>query len=361
MNSLSIESIQKSFGSVRALADISIEIPQGECLALLGPSGCGKTTLLRIISGLEQPDRGRIRLAGRDITYLPPEERKIGFVFQNYALFPHLDVFENVAFGLRARRAANSSITNKVKQSLELVSLSGYEKRRVYELSGGQQQRVAIARALAIEPVLLLLDEPLSNLDVSLREQTGRQLRELIERLRITTIFVTHDQSEAFALSDRIALIRDGQLQQLGTPAELYFRPVNTFAASFIGRSNFFNARLAERKRGYQEYIIEERFTLLGPILTRGEYSRATVRIRPESIAIHPENADPEMTIPARIVGMRLAGANVYYVLEIGGLRLDAATLTSSSMLEIQQRLEKNGLCNCRVSIPPDSVNVFTD
>ena len=191
---LSLQNISRNFGPTKAVAGVSLEVERGEFFGLLGPSGCGKTTTLRMIAGLEKPDAGSIRFQDTDITNLPPERRGFGMVFQNYALFPHLNVFENVAFGLRARHAAKEEMNQRVQSALELVQLPGYEKRAIDELSGGQQQRVAIARAIAIEPALLLFDEPLSNLDVSLREETRSELRELVTRLGLTAVYVTHDQ-----------------------------------------------------------------------------------------------------------------------------------------------------------------------
>jgi iron(III) transport system ATP-binding protein len=241
---LTIEQLSKRFGETAAVSSVSLQVGQGEFLTLLGPSGCGKTTTLRLIAGFETPDAGRIVLGGRDITTLPPQRRDIGMVFQNYALFPHLNVHENVAFGLKARGVARGDIAERVDRALELVDLGGYGRRRVQQLSGGQQQRVALARALAPEPPVLLLDEPLSNLDAALRERTRYELRLLLERLRITTVFVTHDQEEAFALSDRIALMNASRLEQLGTPEALYAEPSSAFAASFLGRANFLPARV---------------------------------------------------------------------------------------------------------------------
>src|SRR5262245_31144802 len=222
---LILEKISKSFGSTRAVNDVSLDVNQGEFFGLLGPSGCGKTTTLRMIAGLEQPDSGSIEFNGQNITSLPPERRGFGMVFQNYALFPHLNVFENVAFGLRARRKSKTEMNERVTSALELVQLPGYAQRRIDELSGGQQQRVAIARAIAIEPALLLFDEPLSNLDVSLREETRSELRELVTRLGLTAVYVTHDQEEAFALCDRISVMVGGKLMQTGRPRELYEQP----------------------------------------------------------------------------------------------------------------------------------------
>jgi iron(III) transport system ATP-binding protein len=239
---LSLQNISRSFGSTRAVADVSLDVEQGEFFGLLGPSGCGKTTTLRMIAGLEKPDAGSIRFQDADITNLAPERRGFGMVFQNYALFPHLNVFENVAFGLRARHAAKEKISQRVQSALELVQLPGYEKRAIDELSGGQQQRVAIARAIAIEPALLLFDEPLSNLDVSLREETRSELRELVTRLGLTAVYVTHDQEEAFALCDRIAVMVGGKLMQIGKPRELYEQPADIAVARFLGRNNLIRA-----------------------------------------------------------------------------------------------------------------------
>src|SRR5690606_11414621 len=208
------------------------------------PSGCGKTTTLRMIAGFEAPTAGRVLLDGRDITAVPPQRRGSGMRFQHYALFPHLDVFENVACGLSARGVPKAEIPARVERALELVRLGGSGKRKVQELSGGQQQRVALARALAPEPPLILLDEPLSNLDAALRERTRSELRALLKRLGITAVFVTHDQEEAFALSDRIALMESGRLQQVGSPEALYHVPANPFVASFLGRANFLPARV---------------------------------------------------------------------------------------------------------------------
>src|SRR5690606_8902824 len=241
---LSLEALSKRFGSTVAVRDLSLEVPAGEFLSLLGPSGCGKTTTLRMIAGFETPTSGRILLGGRDVTGLPPQRRGMGMVFQNYALFPHLDVFENVAFGLKAKSVPAAEIRSRVLDALARVDLAGYEKRSVQALSGGQQQRVALARALAPEPPLLLLDEPLSNLDAALRERTREELRALLKRIGITAIFVTHDQEEAFALSDRIAVLRDGLLQQVGTPGELYRSPGNPFVAASGGQASCLPARI---------------------------------------------------------------------------------------------------------------------
>ncbi|HUF13376.1 MAG TPA: ABC transporter ATP-binding protein [Longimicrobiales bacterium] len=237
-----IERVSRTFGETRAVDDVSIDVLRGELLVLLGPSGCGKTTTLRMIAGFEQPDSGRIQIEGRDVTGEPPRQRSTGMVFQNYALFPHLDVFENVAFGLKARGAARAEIAERVREVLALVDLDGYATRRVQALSGGQQQRVALARALAPRPPVLLLDEPLSNLDAALRERTRTELRALLHRLDMTAVFVTHDQEEAFALADRIAVMRAGRVEQIGTPERLYREPVSEFVAGFLGRANFLEA-----------------------------------------------------------------------------------------------------------------------
>ncbi|MBZ0112092.1 MAG: ABC transporter ATP-binding protein [Thermoanaerobaculia bacterium] len=236
---LTIDSIDKSFGAHRVLEQVSLRVPEGEVLALLGPSGSGKTTLLRLLAGFERADGGRIEIAGEDVTSLAPAKRGVGMVFQHYALFPHLDVGKNVAFGLSSLGFCGDQIAARVAEVLALVDLVGFERRAVGELSGGQQQRVAVARALAPRPRLLLLDEPLSNLDPMLRERTRRALRTLVREVGITTVLVTHEQQEAFDLGDRIALLYEGRLQQVGPPDLLYEKPVNRFVATFVGRPNF--------------------------------------------------------------------------------------------------------------------------
>jgi ABC-type Fe3+/spermidine/putrescine transport system ATPase subunit len=243
---LRLQSLTRRFGDTLAVDSVDLEVPQGELLSLLGPSGCGKTTTLRMIAGFETPTSGTVRVGGRDITALTPQQRGVGMVFQNYALFPHLDVWENVAFGLKARGEPRAAIGPKVQRALERVELAPFARRKVQALSGGQQQRVALARALAPEPPLLLLDEPLSNLDAALRERTRIELRALLKELGMTAVFVTHDQEEAFALSDRIALLNRGKLQQVGSPEALYARPDNPFVASFLGRANFLAGTVAE-------------------------------------------------------------------------------------------------------------------
>lgn len=241
---LTLDGVRKQWSDAVAIGPLSLEIPQGEILALLGPSGSGKTTVLRLLGGFETCDAGRMVIGGEDVTGVAPARRRCGMVFQHYALFPHLDVGENVAFGLKGRMPA------KVAEVLALVGLEGFERRRVQELSGGQQQRVALARALAPEPRLLLLDEPLSNLDPSLRERTRRELRALIKRVGITSIFVTHEQEEAFDLGDRVAVLRAGRLEQVGPADDLYDRPASLFVATFVGRANVLKGRTARALGG---------------------------------------------------------------------------------------------------------------
>src|SRR5712671_2037486 len=322
---LSLKNISKNYGATPAVADISLDVERGEFFGLLGPSGCGKTTTLRMIAGLEKPDSGSIEFDGRDITNLPAERRGFGMVFQNYALFPHLNVAENVAFGLRARHRPNAEIKEGVKSALELVQLPGYEKRRVDELSGGQQQRVAIARAIAIEPALLLFDEPLSNLDVTLREETRGELRELVARLGLTAVYVTHDQEEAFALCDRISVMAGGRILQTGQPRDLYEHPAQLSVAKFLGRNNLIRVmRLSSSKAEQGEFkTLEGGHTIRMPVDDKNLVplnQPCILAIRPEHVLIRNSDEKHENALPAIVREINFAGAT-------SGIKLDANAL----------------------------------
>jgi len=324
MPHLELKNLTQRFGSQTALDGLNLAIEKGELVSLLGPSGCGKTTTIRLIAGFLEPSRGSVWIGGRDVTPLPPEQRNIGMVFQSYALFPHLNVFENVAFGLKAARAPRQQIESRVRKALELVNLPNYEKRPVFELSGGEQQRVAIARAVVIEPQILLLDEPLSNLDASLRERTRRQLRELITSLGITTLFVTHDQEEAFALSDRIVLLSKGQCQQVGTAQELYDHPVNEFVAGFIGRSNIFSLPLKAVGEDCVSFVWPSGRELrlrkpVNPQLKVGQSYK--LLLRPEKIEFEKREGQIHL-FSAKLLSYRFAGAWSEWEAEGEGVRL---------------------------------------
>ena len=244
MARLQLSALTKTYGDFRAVAGVDLDIAQGELVVLLGPSGCGKTTTLRMIAGFIAPTAGEIRLGGHDITRQPPWKRNTGLVFQSYALFPHLTVAENIAFGLQMRKVPQTRIAAKSAEVLRLVRLEGLAERLPRELSGGQQQRVALARALVIEPDILLLDEPLSNLDAKLRQEVRVEIRELQRKLGLTTVMVTHDQEEALTMADRLVVMSNGRVQQVGSQRELYENPANTFVAGFVGRTNFLHGRV---------------------------------------------------------------------------------------------------------------------
>jgi ABC-type Fe3+/spermidine/putrescine transport system ATPase subunit len=326
---LSLQNISRNFGTTRAVNDVSLDVAQGEFFGLLGPSGCGKTTTLRMIAGLEKPDAGAIRFQDQDITNLPPERRGFGMVFQNYALFPHLNVFENVAFGLRARHAAKQEMNDRVRSALELVQLPGYEQRAIDELSGGQQQRVAIARAIAIEPVLLLFDEPLSNLDVSLRESTRGELRELVTRLGLTAVYVTHDQEEAFALCDRISVMVGGKLMQTGKPRELYEQPADIAVARFLGRNNLIRAmRLSSSKTSEGEFKTLDGGHTLHVAVSKDELAPlnkpVVLAIRPEHVQISANHDGAENSLRGTVREIVFAGATSTIRVDANGLLLEA-------------------------------------
>ncbi|WP_067934689.1 ABC transporter ATP-binding protein [Alicyclobacillus kakegawensis] len=296
MSNIRIENVSRQFSSVTVLDQVSLEVQEGELFSLLGPSGCGKTTLLNIIAGFLAPTRGSVWLGDRNITQLPPYRRDIGMVFQNYALFPHLNVFQNVAYGLTLRKLSHGEVKRRVDEVLSIVQLEQYADRMPHQLSGGQQQRVAIARALAIRPAVLLMDEPLSNLDAKLRKSMQSELRSLQRRVGITTILVTHDQEEALALSDRIGVMGHGRLQQVGTPVEIYRRPFNRFVAEFIGEANFITATLDShqtRENGYLTFTVpsEGHRDPLHLAVQPGSYSFGkksivTFMLRPEHIQV---------------------------------------------------------------------------
>ncbi len=245
---ITIERLSKRFGAFTALDRVDFVIKGGDLFFLLGPSGCGKTTLLRHIAGFYMPDEGRILFDAKDVTSVPPHLRNAAMVFQNYALWPHLTVEKNVAFGLEERRLAKTEIDRRVNEALEAVRLEGFAKRKIHEISGGQQQRVALARALVVRPACLLLDEPLSNLDTKLRLEMRAEIRRICREFKLTAVYVTHDQQEALAIADQMAILNAGQLLQVGTPTEVYRRPKNRFVAEFIGDGNFLNGRVADRR-----------------------------------------------------------------------------------------------------------------
>ncbi|MFO7544888.1 MAG: ABC transporter ATP-binding protein [Trueperaceae bacterium] len=277
--SLILEALSKRYGDVRAVDGVTLSLADGETLALLGPSGCGKSTLLRLTAGLEPPDAGRVVLDGQDVTNVPPQRRRFGMVFQDYALFPHLDVERNVAFGLVERRRPPEERRRRTAALLDLVGLAGLERRRVTELSGGQQQRVALARALAPDPSVLLLDEPLSNLDEALRATLKEELREILGELDTHAIYVTHDQTEAFTIADRVAVMRQGSIVQVGTREELLERPASVWLARFLGHENVFDEAVARRAQGSLGSHADAR---AGPVLLRVDRTRLHADGEPE-------------------------------------------------------------------------------
>ncbi len=291
---IEIKNLYKKFGTVVAVNHIHIEVKRGEILTLLGPSGCGKTTTLRCIAGLEKPDEGDVLIDGRPMFskgFVPPSQREIGMVFQNYAVWPHLRVFDNVAYGLKLQKLPHQVVKEKVMEALELVGLGGLERRYPGQLSGGQQQRVALARALVRNPKVLLLDEPLSNLDAKLRERMRFEIKSLVRRMNMTSVYVTHDQAEAMVLSDRIAVMDAGNIVQIGPPEEIYKKPANRFVADFIGTTNFISGEVVEIPKEREKVYVKTDFgqRILCRIFDSsaiGPHQKVHISIRPEDIDI---------------------------------------------------------------------------
>ncbi|MDQ0302225.1 ABC transporter ATP-binding protein [Ancylobacter polymorphus] len=314
---LHIEGVNLSYGSNHVLKNVNLDIKPGEFFAFLGPSGCGKTTLLRLIAGFNTPDTGRVVVGGRDISNLPPWKRDVGLVFQSYALWPHMTVARNVAFGLEERGVKRGEIQRRVAAALEIVGLGHLAERRPSQLSGGQQQRVALARTVVIEPKVLLLDEPLSNLDAKMRVQVRRELRDLQQRLGLTTIFVTHDQEEANTVCDRIAVMNEGVVQQVGTPVELYERPANLFVATFLGTANVLEGKVTGTGAARQ-------FETLGglrlPIAAGAEVpADARLVFRPQVARLAREKPAGACAFEGAISRREFLGSVIRFGIEVGG------------------------------------------
>jgi sulfate transport system ATP-binding protein len=300
--SIAVKNITKTFGKFVALDDVSLDVAEGSLLALLGPSGSGKTTLLRIIAGLEGADRGTVLDHEQDVTRRSPRDRNVGFVFQHYALFRHMTVFENVAFGLRVRRAPKDKIFARVRELLHLVRLDGFEGRYPPQLSGGQRQRVALARALAVEPRVLLLDEPFGALDAKVRQELRQWLRRFHDEIKVTTIFVTHDQEEAFEVADRVVVMRGGRVEQHGTPQEVFDRPANPFVMDFLGNVNVFHGRVQDGK------MLLAGLEMAYPDCPRGESRAATAYIRPHELDIDRTGSN-DSTLRAKVLQINPNGS----------------------------------------------------
>lgn len=322
MTRVEIQYISVRYGALWAVQDVSVEIEPGELFFLLGPSGCGKTTLLRTIAGLTRPAMGEVLFGGRPMVTVPAHERNVGFVFQNYALWPHLTVAENVAYGLVTRKIEKEVIDSRVDAALAMLGLSGMEDRSPAELSGGEQQRVAVARAVVIEPDVLLMDEPLSNLDARLRGEMRRELKALIRRLGVTTIYVTHDQREALSMADRVAVMNDGSLAQVGAPHEVYNHPLNEFVASFVGEANVLDAKVTGRAAGGFNAKTQ------GPsvrVAGGGEFRRGDIVrlvVRPEDVTPGP-GLKGDNIFAGRILDVAFLGGFEEVLVELsGGLRV---------------------------------------
>jgi len=323
---LVLDNINKTFtsrggvGEVKAVDGVSLSIQRGDLVTLLGPSGCGKTTTLRLIAGFEFPTSGRILLDGQAINDLPPHKRDMSMVFQSYAIFPHLNVFENIAYGLNVQRRPGAEIKQRVARVLELVELTGLENRAPNQLSGGQQQRVALARALIMEPKVLLMDEPLSNLDAKLREQMRTEIRRIQKRLGITSVYVTHDQVEAMTLSDQVVVMNQGKIEQIGPPTEIYRRPATRFVADFIGRANFVEATVRERRDGLLVLdALGAALTAPAPVAPFRPGETATLVIRPEMIELVDDAARHPQSVAGIIRRAAYLGNVIEYDVEVAG------------------------------------------
>lgn len=347
MNDLVLRSIRKQFGQYCAVTDIDVTLPAGQLTALLGPSGCGKTTLLRLIAGLDTPTDGEITLGGADLTRTPAHKRKFGMVFQSFALFPHLNVRDNIGYSLAIAGKPKADRHRRADELLRLVKLEGFGTRRVGQLSGGQRQRVAIARALAQEPALFLLDEPMSALDAKLREDMQVELRLLQRKLGITTIVVTHDQREAMTMADQIVVMSNGRIEQVGNPQDIYHKPRNAFVAGFIGRANFFSGVYAGGQVRCGETI------LTVPAQTDMAYGTAvTLVCRPEAAHLEIE-AGPINSVPATVVFVRNVGASydVYLNSPLGELVVEFSASTLGRPILVGDTIF--------VTIKPECLHVF--
>ena len=332
-----IEEVDLSYGAHRVLKDVDVEVRPGEFFAFLGPSGCGKTTLLRLIAGFNQADSGRVLIGGTDVSALPPWRRDVGMVFQSYALWPHMTVRRNVAFGLEERKLPRREVERRAAAALELVGLADLAERRPSQLSGGQQQRVALARTIALEPKVLLLDEPLSNLDAKLRLQVRRELRDLQRRLGLTAIFVTHDQEEANAVCDRIAVMNEGVVQQVGTPVELYERPANLFVASFLGTANILQGGIIGSGAERAYCVGKLRLPIPASVSVP---SGARMVFRPQDARIGASGPDMA-AVSGTVASREFLGATMRYVIRIGEAEVivDTPFHTGDAMHEIEARV----------------------
>lgn len=317
---IELRNVTKSFGKTVAVKDFSLTVNKGELVSLLGPSGCGKTTTLRIIAGFYEPDEGDVYIGSKLVNGIPPFKRNTAMVFQDYALFPHMNVFENVAYGLKVRGLPKQEISKKVKEALELVNLKGYERRSPVQLSGGEQQRVALARSLVVEPEVLLLDEPLSNLDAKLRVGMRKEIKDIQRKLKITVIYVTHDQEEALSISDRVVVMNKGVKVQEGNPQEIYFKPKNRFVAEFLGMRNFIEGKVVKSLEDRLIVEIGDGIELtLEPEVGLREGENVTVTCRSEAVRLTKDRPyDHENVIEGEVETVLFLGANVQYFVKAG-------------------------------------------
>jgi spermidine/putrescine transport system ATP-binding protein len=330
-----LASLTKRFGDVVAVEDVSLSIRSGEFFSLLGPSGCGKTTTLRMIGGFDLPTSGRVELRGRDVTRDPPDKRPVNMVFQSYALFPHLDVAGNIAFGLKRRGVGGDEIKRRTAAILDRVRLAGYERRRPHELSGGQQQRVALARALVNEPNVLLLDEPLGALDLKLRKRLQIELKRIQMDVGITFVYVTHDQEEALTMSDRIAVMHGGRIEQVGEPEDLYDRPATSFVADFIGTTNLLTGTVEALENDVALVRLGSGDLCRIAGIGRRAGDAVEISIRPESIAVNPAGGSPNGALHGSVEQMAYLGAAVqYHIRTDGGLGVSVLAAKSGQRFE---------------------------